>query len=74
MVHELVAHPQVLQAKLRDGNLDPRELAIAAAAQVRPMALVQASDLAASFPCSLEGTGHTCLPLVAEKGLSSWDP
>lgn len=38
VVHALVARPQVLQAKLRDGNLDPRELAIAAAAQVRPMA------------------------------------
>lgn len=31
---------QVLQAKLREGNLDPGELAVAAAAQVRPVALV----------------------------------
>lgn len=36
---------QVLQAKLREGNLDPGELAVAAAAQVRPVVLVQASFL-----------------------------
>lgn len=65
---------QVLQAKLRDGNLDPGELAVAAAAQVRPVALVQASFLTDSFLVSLGGTGHTCLPLAAEKGLSLRDP
>lgn len=31
---------QVLQTKLRDGNLDPGELAVAAAAQVRPTVLI----------------------------------
>lgn len=34
LAHECPAHPQVLQAKLRDGNLDLGERDIAAAAQV----------------------------------------
>lgn len=37
---------QVLQEKLRDGNLDPEELAMAAAAQVGPVSAHLASLMA----------------------------
>lgn len=43
MACDRLSHFQVLQAKLTEGNLDPGELAIAAAAQVRAAAAARAS-------------------------------
>lgn len=57
---------QVLQEKLRDGNLDPSELAVAAAAQVCPWGL-PLSDLELTAPgtCAAQAAGPApprCLP------------
>lgn len=58
---------QVLQEKLKDGNLEPTELAIAAAAQVHPWCLPHLASIAYSpwFPlwprlwsCGLMGICH----------------
>lgn len=72
----------MLQEKLRDGNLDPEELAIAAAAQVCPQRLpylasssqpLVSSAIQVSGPAASEASASLPLPLVTEKRLPSWD-